>query len=116
MCKNTLPILFADDTNLFKSHQDLAHIEKVLNEELKSISLWLSVNKLSLNVNQRPISLFFLNKKFYRPFKLLINNQAIGEVNDTKFLGVIIDKKINWKEHINYAAGKVSGNWYVDQS
>ena len=116
VCKNTLPVLFADDTNLFKSHQDLAHIEKVLNEELKSISLWLRVNKLSLNVKKRPISVFFLNEKFYRPFKLLINNQAIGEVNNTKFLGVIIDQKINWNDHINYAAGKVSGNWYVDQS
>ena len=52
VCKNTLPILFADDTNLFISHQDLAHIETMLNEELKSISLWLQVNKLSLNVKK----------------------------------------------------------------
>ena len=49
MCKNTLPILFADDTNLLKSDQDLIHIETVLNEELKSISLCLQINKLSLN-------------------------------------------------------------------
>ena len=47
-------------------------------------------------------------KKCYRPIKLLINNQAIGEVNNTKFLGVIIDKKTNWKDHINNVAGKVS--------
>ena len=52
VCKNTLPILFADDTNLFKSHQDLTYIETMLNEESKSISLWLQVNKLSLNVKK----------------------------------------------------------------
>ena len=107
VCKNTLPILFADDSNLFKGHQDLTHIETVLNEKLKCISLWLQVNKLSLNV-KKTFHYFFKKKKPHRPIKLLINNQAIGEVNNTKFLGVIIDKKINWKDHINYVAGKVS--------
>ena len=67
VCKNTLPILFADDTNLFKSHQDLAHIETVLNEELKSISLWLQVKKLSLNVKKNYFIIFSKNKKCYRP-------------------------------------------------
>ena len=58
---------------------------------------------------KKKIQYFFSkNKKCYRPIKFLINNQAIGEVNNTKFLGVIIDKQINWKYHINYVAGKVS--------
>ena len=34
VCKSTLPILFADDTNLFKSSQDINIIESVSNEEL----------------------------------------------------------------------------------
>ena len=91
VCKNTLPILFADVINLFKSHQDLAHIETVLNEELKSISLWLQVNKLSLNVKKNHFIIFSKNKKCYRPIKLLINNQAIGEVNNTK-----ISRSYHW--------------------
>ena len=52
---------FADDTNLFKSHQDLAHIETVLNEELRSISLWLQVNKFSFNVKKK--TFHYLKKK-----------------------------------------------------
>ena len=52
VCKSTLPISFADDTNLFKSSQDSSIIENVLNEESKNISLWLKVNKLSLNVKK----------------------------------------------------------------
>ena len=58
VCENTLPILFADDTNLFKSHQDLTNIETMLNEELKSISPWLQVNKSSLNVKKHFIIFF----------------------------------------------------------
>ena len=37
-----------------------------------------------------------------------INGQAISEVSKTTFWGVIIYNRINWKDHINYIAGKVS--------
>ena len=108
VCKSTLPILFADDTNLFKSSQHISIIENVLNEELKNISLWLKVNKLSLNVKKTHFIVFTKRKKFNESIKLLIDNQTIEEVRSTKCLGVIIDKKLTWKDHIDYVAGKVS--------
>ena len=37
-----------------------------------------------------------------------INGQAISEVSKTTFLGEIIYNRINWKDHINYIAEKVS--------
>ena len=40
--------------------------------------------------------------------KLIIDGESIGEVQNTKFLGIIIDNKLNWKDHISYIAGKVS--------
>ena len=33
---------------------------------------------------------------------------TISRVHTTKFLGVIIDEKLNWKEHINYIKTKLS--------
>ena len=50
VCEHTMPILFADDTNLFINGDNLLGIAQVLNTELENISLWLKVNKLSLNV------------------------------------------------------------------
>ena len=40
--------------------------------------------------------------------KLLIDGQAIDEVQKTKFLGIIIDNKLTWKWHIDHIAGKIS--------
>ena len=108
VCKSTLPVLFANDTYLFKSSQDISIIENVLIEELKNISLWLKVNKLSLNVKKTHFIVFTKRKKCNEPIKLFIDNQTIDEVRSITFLGVIIDKKITWKDHINYVAGKVS--------
>ena len=39
---------------------------------------------------------------------IVIDGQAIDEVKKTKFLGVIIDSKLNWKEHISYISGKLA--------
>ena len=37
-----------------------------------------------------------------------INGLQIKHVTSTKFLGIIIDDKLNWSLHINYVASKIS--------
>ena len=47
-------------------------------------------------------------KKLYHDVKLLIDGQAIEEVQKTKLFGIIIDDKWTWKWHIDRIAGKIS--------
>ena len=37
-----------------------------------------------------------------------INNIPVDRVHSTKFLGVYIDSKLNWSEHIKYIKGKLT--------
>ena len=62
VCKYTSAIFFADDTNLFSSGKDLKTLERTTNNELSNISLWLKVNKLSLNI-KRHITWYFVDVK-----------------------------------------------------
>ena len=39
-----------------------------------------------------------------------MNHQEISEVNSTKFLGVMIDNQLNWKNHLDHICTKVSKN------
>ena len=43
-------VLYADDTCVLLGGKDLENIISCLNNELKNISTWLKVNKLSLNI------------------------------------------------------------------
>ena len=52
--------------------------------------------------------IFCRRKKLDHDVKLLIDEQAIDEVQKTKFLGMIIDNKLTWKWHIDHIAGKIS--------
>ena len=40
--------------------------------------------------------------------KVQIRNQNLSSVNNTKFLGVIIDKKLNWVDHITFIKNKIT--------
>ena len=45
-------VMFADDTGMFVNGENLSTLETQLNFELKHVSTWLQVNKLSLNVDK----------------------------------------------------------------
>ena len=55
------PTMFADDTNLFLSHQNTNILFKIFNEELKKIGDWFKVKKLSLNNGNTKYTLFIKN-------------------------------------------------------
>ena len=56
VCQHSMPILFADDTNLFINGDDSLQMVHMLNAELDNISNWLKANKLSLNVKKNLIT------------------------------------------------------------
>ena len=55
------PIMFADDTNLFYSHQNIETLFGTLNCELEKICEWFRRSKLSLNVTKTKYTSFHKN-------------------------------------------------------
>ena len=98
--------LFADDTSLFYSHKNADEAVEIINNELAKISEWLAANKLSLNVGKSKL-LVFNNKKKIK-IEITLNNQSLKEVDNAKYLGILIDNKLNWLPQINAVKLKVS--------
>ena len=108
VCECTFPILFADDSNLFIRGRDPDLIMRTMNNELKEISLWLKANKLSLNIKKTHFMIFSSKNKPHPNICINIDGETINETAKTKFLGVIIDNKLSWKDHILYISGKLA--------
>ena len=101
-------ILFADDTSIFYSTRNIVDITCTVNNELEKLDIWFRVNKLSLNVNKTNF-IMFTNKKQLRPtVNIVLNGKNIEQVSHTKFLGVIIDDNLTWREQIKTVETKVS--------
>ena len=105
--KWSFPILFADDSNLFFTSKNWADLQIKVNQELINITNWLDTNKLSLNINKTNY-MIFCKRKIPADISIKIRNTEIGRVYCTKFLGVQVDHKLDWKEHINYISQKLS--------
>ena len=70
--------------------------------ELDKMVKWLSANKLSINASKTKIVLFKgKNKSQNQQISLRINNDIIKQVSSVRFLGLIIDEGLTWKEHID---------------
>ena len=105
-------ILFADDTNILYSNADFRSLINIVNSELISLSDWFKVNRLSINLKKT--HLIYFGYKSIPPEsdiyenKLRIDQEIISEVDHTKFLGVFIDKKVTWLQHVNYISIKIA--------
>ena len=101
-------ILYADDTAVLLKGKELRELLVILNEELERINLWLKANKLTLNT-QKSVFMVFQRarlKSFNPP--ILINGTQLQEVSSTKYLGLIIDSKLKWIDHIAHIKKKIS--------
>ena len=102
-------ILFADDTNLFYAGKDLTEVCELVSRELNILHMWFQVNKLSLNVAKTNFMIFG-NKRYVENDMVSINGMNINRVYVTKFIGVHIDSKLNWNEHISVIKTEVAKN------
>ena len=97
------PRLFADDTNIFVYAKNVSDLKSQSQQTLNSISSWFLANRLTINIAKTCYMVFSPHKNISIPndFTLTINSLLINKVDHTKFLGVIIDDKLSWKEHIS---------------
>ena len=100
-------VLFADDTNLLKSGNDLKVLCNEVSMELQKLQDWFNRNKLSLNLCKTHF-MVFTNRKNSEACNIVINKQKLDRVSSTKFLGVFIEEKLKWKQHIERVANKVA--------
>ena len=99
--------LFADDTSILFADRNLDFIEQIVNSQLAKVSEWLLANKLSLNVSKSNF-LLVSPRKVTKYINLSINNEKLKQENYTKYLGIIIDEKLNWKQHVKQVNLKIS--------
>ena len=103
------PCLFADDICLVVSNSSFSSLEQNCNAELENLNNWSNANKLQINP-KKSISISFLPKLNINEekLKILYNNCTLACCDSSKYLGVIIDNKLNFQSHIHAIENKVA--------
>ena len=101
--------MFADDTYLFSVIKDNIDSANELNSDLEKISNWAVQWKMSFNPDpsKQATELLFSRKRIQENHPdLRFNNTVVSRVTNQKHLGVLLDSKLNFSEHIKQAIGK----------
>ena len=77
-----------------------------LNKELDNLSVWFTINKLSLNVKKTNYIVFGWENIMNNNSESFKDHNVISKINSSKYLGIIIDEKYKWQEHINAVTNK----------
>uniref|UniRef100_A0A1B6M8U9 Reverse transcriptase domain-containing protein n=2 Tax=Graphocephala atropunctata TaxID=36148 RepID=A0A1B6M8U9_9HEMI len=111
---NSRMFLYADDSNLLVSHKSLNEIQNVSNLNLISILNYFSSKNLLLNPDKTNFISFRTrqNRNDVIPSIEVLDTQ-IKQVDQTKFLGLIVDKNLTWDNHIQHIEKKISSGLFV---
>ena len=101
-------ILFADDTSVFIEGTNYDQVIDIVNNELERINIWLKANKLTVNIKKTHYMMFHRTRIKHNLRNITICDMNVTCTKNTKFLGVIIDNKLRWSDHINYIKNKIS--------
>ena len=101
--------LYADDTFVVSGNSK-NEIYNSLNNALTCTGVWYRNHKLHLNVNKTKLMFFDTTPKLkvisnLPPLKY--NDNTVEEVTTFKYLGVILDQRVTFDQHVTYMRRKV---------
>jgi uncharacterized membrane protein len=95
---NTIMGALADDTAISASHHDITIAASYIQEHLDQFQQWM--NKLLVTVNEaKSTHVIFQLKRGDSP-TVRINNIDIPQKSTVRYLGLHLDNKLYWREHI----------------
>ena len=100
--------LYVDDFLICYRGKQMHTIERKLQLCLKKIQEWAEENGFRFSKSKTVCMHFCTLRKEHADPTLILNGTEIPLVEEFKFLGVIFDKKLSFKSHINYIKVKCS--------
>jgi hypothetical protein len=80
---------------------------------LSHIVNWFTVNKFFLNINKTNIITFAPKQSSNSSLSVAFGNLFMNEIPVIKFLGIHIDKNLNWKSHVEYILPKLTAIFVI---
>ncbi|GFX42908.1 putative 115 kDa protein in type-1 retrotransposable element R1DM [Trichonephila clavipes] len=99
-------IAFADDILVCSQGRDLSETFLHAQEALNFASDWLKSFKLEFNLDKTRFMAIEKRNVCYEAFQLYLDGTPLTMVKQMKYLGVLLDTKFSWKQHLSYISEK----------
>jgi len=95
------PVLFADDTSMIITKSGHMEFTNTINRNIIKINRCFKSNSLSLNTDKTHFLQFHMKINQNYDIQISYENKQITKAQNIKFLGIIIDSNLSWKQHID---------------
>lgn len=96
--------LYADDAAFIYSASTEEVLRNQMQTDLNLLATWCDQNVMTVNVNKTNYLIFDKSLNLY----LSYNQFQISQVYKTKYLGLNINNKLDWKDHIEHVVKRIS--------
>ena len=104
---NSQFLMFADDLKIFRSVSCFEECE-LMQSDLVRLYVWCETNGLSLNVN-KCFCISFSRKRGLMMKEYCLNNVALDRKHSARDLGVLLDLRLDFREHCNHVVNSALG-------
>lgn len=106
-------VLFADDTSLLFKLKRQQLVTDDVNSALAKVVNWFNVNNLLLNEKKTKCIKFTIPHVRQVETSVLIKDEELKPEDNTVFLGITLDAKLQWGPHIDKLSKKLSSAAYA---
>lgn len=89
---------YADDTAVLTTHANAEQASSLVQTYLRLVEDWFRIWRISVN-GAKSVQVTFTLKKETCP-AVFLNNQQIPQADKAKYLGMHLDRRLTWKDHI----------------
>ena len=92
--------LYVDDLLIYCSGTYVQGMERRLQSAVNKVKAWATSHGFTFSTQKTNCIHFHRKRKHQPPLKLTLNNRIIVNRESIKYLGMTIDRKMEWKNHI----------------
>ena len=107
--------MYADDTSLHNAFRTSHELKEEIIPAFSKVCKWLRNNKLSLNTIKTEFMIIGTLPRLNQldssqestPYAIVVDGQWAKRVKLVKYLGLMVDDKLVWEQHIGYISSKI---------
>ena len=101
--------IFADDVAIYTSCKTVEDAESQLQICINEIDRWYKNNRLKINADKTNVMVISSRAKgIHKELNVKLNDTKLKQVNSVRYLGVNIDCKLTWDEHVKQLCKNVA--------
>ena len=104
---------YADDICLLEVGKFQNTVSELMQRAIHTVEKWCSSIGLSVNPNKTNIVIFTKKRKLSGSFEPLLFGVTLHRSDSVKYLGVILDSRLTWREHVNIEVNKAHNSLWA---